>query len=717
MGGLTGAVVHVVDGGSGLARDVVTRLHACGIEAVEGGSLSGASAVVLLGGMAPVETPQDALTVMREVFTAGQEVAAVMATHGGLFAVVQDTGGDFGLSGEHGDRAWLGGIAALARTAAREWPAACVKAIDCARGTRDSAAVAEAIVAELVSGGPALNVGLPLDGRRVTLDSVVAPHGAELADAPLDEDSVVVVTGGARGVTPTVLAELAARYRPRLAILGRTELVEEPPGLEDALDQPALVARLASRDPGSGPVAIRAQARRILAVREVRRTLAAVRAGGSEVRYFPVDVTDAASVHRVLDEVREVFGPLTGLIHAAGVVHDKYIADKTAVQYEAVLATKLNGLRLLLDATRDDPLRLLCLFSSIAAWAGNPGQSDYAMANEVLGQIAAVERVRRPHCLVRSIGWGPWDGGMVTPEIAARFGQQGLDLIPLRSGAGAFVAELRNGRGPAHVLLTVGELPDPPALRAETPVADETGQPHGAGGLRFPVGLQPMAMAVELFTAAARGRAPDQPIVTLRDIALDPPGAAAPPDDRGSVRIEGFPRGDRLELRLLGAPSRVEAVARLGGTPGGGVWPDHPYLPPLDGGEDGGEDRGDVVSRGAVLRMPVAGVRIGAPGAVALLELGGTGAPGDVPHLEAMAADAALRLAALWGEKELGFPVAPVGLGEYRRHRFGPAGRTLHCLLHSREQAGKRAVCDIALLREDQTLYAEFLGVALNPCT
>ncbi|MET7686201.1 SDR family oxidoreductase [Streptomyces sp. NPDC005423] len=709
---MTGAVLHVVDGGSGLARDVVTRLRAHGIEAAEDGSLSGANAVLLLGGMAPVETPQDGLTVMRGVFTAAQEVASVMAADGGLFAVVQDTGGDFGLSGGQGDRAWLGGIAALARTAAREWPAASVKAIDCARGDRDSAAVAEAIVAELVSGGPALNVGLPLDGRRVTLDTVAAPRSAEPADAPLDEDGVVVVTGGARGVTPAVLAELAARYRPRLAVLGRTELTEEePPGLEAAVDQPALVARLAARAPDSGPAAIVARARRILAAREVRRTLAALRADGAEVRYFPVDVTDAPSVHRALAAVREVFGPITGLIHAAGVVHDKSIADKTAEQYEAVLATKLDGLRVLLDATRDDPLRLLCLFSSIAAWAGNPGQSDYAMANEVLGQVAAVERARRPHCLVRSIGWGPWDGGMVTPDIATRFGQQGLDLIPLRAGAGAFAAELQAGHGSAHVILTAGELPDPPTLRAEAPVANGTGHLSEPSGLSLRAGLQPISVAAELFTAAARGWHPDQPIVVLGDIAFDTPGATEPPYGGGSLHVQGVPRRDRLELRLLGAASRVEAVARIGETLSGGVWPDHPYLPPFDGREDSGH----VVRWDDVLRMPADGVRIGDLGAVALLEVGGTGVRGEVPHLEAVAVDAVLQLAALWGNHVLGFPVAATGLGEYRRHRFGPAGRTLHCLVHGRDRAGKRAVCDIALLREDQTLYAELLGVALTP--
>ena len=63
-----------------------------------------------------------------------------------------------------------------------------------------------------------------------------------------------------------------------------------------------------------------------------------------------------------------------------------------------------------------------------------------AAANEVLNKIGAVEARRRgAHCLVRSIGWGPWDGGMVTAPLAAHFRSRGVGLIPLASGAHAFV--------------------------------------------------------------------------------------------------------------------------------------------------------------------------------------------------------------------------------------------------------------------------------------
>ncbi|NTW20454.1 MAG: KR domain-containing protein, partial [Nostocales cyanobacterium W4_Combined_metabat2_030] len=78
-------------------------------------------------------------------------------------------------------------------------------------------------------------------------------------------------------------------------------------------------------------------------------------------------------------------------------------------------------LRSLLTATQADPLSAICLFSSVAGRTGNAGQADYAMANEVLNRVAQAEAKRRPNCVVKSIGWGPWAGGMVTPNLKAKF--------------------------------------------------------------------------------------------------------------------------------------------------------------------------------------------------------------------------------------------------------------------------------------------------------
>ena len=156
--------------------------------------------------------------------------------------------------------------------------------------------------------------------------------------------------------------------------------------------------------------------RSILANREIAATVAKIKALGSDAVYFPVDVCDLSELSEALDFVRKEIGPIEGIIHGAGVIHDKLIRDKTQEQFDAVMRTKVLGATNLLNATQSDRLKSICFFSSVAGRTGNSGQSDYAMANEVLNKLALFEAASRREsgCNVHSIGWGP--GRQVTKQ-------------------------------------------------------------------------------------------------------------------------------------------------------------------------------------------------------------------------------------------------------------------------------------------------------------
>jgi hypothetical protein len=63
------------------------------------------------------------------------------------------------------------------------------------------------------------------------------------------------------------------------------------------------------------------------------------------------------------------------------------------------------------------------------------GQCDYAMSNEILNKVANLEAKKRGEgCIVKSINWGPWEGGMVTPFLKKHMQQMGIPLIPLEEG-------------------------------------------------------------------------------------------------------------------------------------------------------------------------------------------------------------------------------------------------------------------------------------------
>ncbi|WP_405159708.1 SDR family oxidoreductase [Nocardia sp. NBC_01499] len=715
LAGLGDTPIAVVDGGSGLADAVAAELSTRGMAATAGTSgPTSTGAVILLSGLAIDAGPDAARHALREAFQWARAVAPTMERDGGVFVTVQDTGGSHGLAGTDGARAWFGGLAALARTAALEWPAASVKAIDIARADRDSATIAAAIVTELCTGGPTVDVGLAADGIRTTVTLIETPAPA-FGELPVDADSVVVVTGGARGVTAAALRELAAMARPRLAILGRTPLADEPAGLTDAIDEPSLVRALADQAGNEQltPARLAAAAKAVLAGREVRGNLARLQEIGATVRYLCVDVTDSKGVQKALAEVRRDWGPITGIVHAAGVLADKRIGEKTDEQFESVVATKVDGLRVLLDATSDDPVDLLCVFSSVAARFGNPGQCDYAMANEVLEHVAVAYGPARPGCTVRSIAWGPWDGGMVTPALASAFAQRSIPLLPTNVGAAAFTTELRCGKTDIRTVCTAGSgrLAAESPIRAKIvfdPVRHALLGDHIIGGTP----VVPIALVLEWFTAITSAGRSSAVTTVLRDLQVL---RTATLDEHSVLLVEGSVSAAGLVVDLIGGRGQrhYRAHASTGDQrrPVPTPWPSPGDRTRLDQAEI---YDGSVLFHGPLLHA-LHSVEVGPDGATAQVagarELGWPAE--DAWCTDPAALDAALQLALVWAHRVLGIAMLPMAITEFRLDRSGTADGVLECRLRRVEATDGQASCDAILLDPDGQVRAELLGISL----
>ncbi|MGC4120676.1 MAG: PfaD family polyunsaturated fatty acid/polyketide biosynthesis protein [Myxococcales bacterium] len=230
-----------------VAQALQAALRARGIAAsLEASVPADADGVLFVGGL----TDLPSADVVRAGFRAARAAAPQLSERPGVFVTVQDTGGDFGLSGN--ERAELGGLAGIAKTAAMEWPQASVKAIDLERGSRPPQALAAALLQELLEGGDEREVGLCADGRRLVPVAVPEPVGEPAAKPVLDSCSVVVATGGARGVTAACLVALARRTKARFLLLGRTALAEEPACCRSAKDGAALKRALLEDAKASG---------------------------------------------------------------------------------------------------------------------------------------------------------------------------------------------------------------------------------------------------------------------------------------------------------------------------------------------------------------------------------------------------------------------------------------------------------------------------------
>ncbi|MFV2123838.1 SDR family NAD(P)-dependent oxidoreductase [Micromonospora sp. LOL_013] len=355
------------------------------------------------------------------------------------------------------------GFAGLFRTIQREYPQVSVTYLEAPAGA-DHTQLATGLVTELLSGGRTPIVTWSATGRQtvdlaaVDLGPLAAggagPAGDGVAETQaigLDQDSVVVLVGGARGITPWFARTLAAASRCRIELIGRTPLPQEAesPALAVAADKPALRAALVAQGMRA-PAEIDRTATAILAAREVRATLDELRELGSQVRYHSLDVTAADATRQLLKEIQGQHGRIDGLVYAAGRIEDKLIAEKDPASFARVFQTKVQGAVTVLDALRDgsDP-RFVVLFGSIAAAYGNRGQSDYAAANDALDRIggrwAAGTGVR---CL--TVHWGPWapgsvHGGMVSAELSREYARRGIDLIDPEEGALSLLRELAWG--------------------------------------------------------------------------------------------------------------------------------------------------------------------------------------------------------------------------------------------------------------------------------
>jgi len=388
----------------------------------------------------------------------GRESGAVLAT-------ISRMDGTFGVDGLHEQLPYQGGLAGFAKTAAIEWPEVTCRALDIDAKWRDNPAIAREVVEELFHATPSAPVEIGWQcGRRVTLDLKPAPMDEHPPETlALEDGDVVIISGGARGVTAATAAALARQRALTLILLGRSPAPFPEPdwlkGLESEADlKKAIIANeYASTRPT--PQAVQESHSRYQVNREIQHSLAALKAAGADARYVSLDIREADKVRAVLNDVRLVHGPIKALVHGAGVLRDRLITDKSPEEFHQVFSTKVEGLENLLAATRTDPLRYIVLFSSVAARFGNIGQVDYAVANEVLNKMAVAEAGQRKECVVRSINWGPWDGGMVTTAHKKAFRERDIALIPMEQGAEAFVSELTAGQSRPVEVVIGSELP------------------------------------------------------------------------------------------------------------------------------------------------------------------------------------------------------------------------------------------------------------------
>ncbi|MFL5540563.1 MAG: SDR family NAD(P)-dependent oxidoreductase [Longimicrobiaceae bacterium] len=463
-----------------------------------------------------------------------------------------------------------GGAASLARTLHLEAPHLAVCVADVPADAPDAARL---VADELrAAAGGYVEAWYDAHGVRRVPRLRPAPPAADGEEPPLAAGDVLLASGGAKGITAECALALVRGTGAAAALLGRAPE-----------DDPAVAA-----------------------------TLARFAAEGVRVRYLRADVTDAASVRAAVAEAEAAPGPVTALLHGAGVNTPRLLAALDAEAALGTLAPKLRGARNLLAAVDPARLRLVVGLGSIIARMGLPGAGDYALANEWLARLLERFGAGHPACRCLTLEWSVW----AETGMGARLGR--LDALvragvqPIDPAAGAALCRtLLCAPPPASSLVVTGRFGSPPTLAFDAPELPL---------LRFLQHPRVHVPGVELVADAELSAATDpylddhvvqgQPLLpgvmaleACAQAAGVLAGADGPPafEDVRFERPVGVPGGGSVRVRvcaLARADGRVEVVLRSEAT---AFAADHVRatcrfgagVAPAAGGAPGGEGNGD----------------------------------------------------------------------------------------------------------------------------
>lgn len=195
---------------------------------------------------------------------------------------------------------------------------------------------------------------------------------------------VYLITGGLGNVSSVHVDFLARDYQATLVLVGRTVLPNEvdwPNALEDS----------------TVSVSIKQRIQQILNWR----------ARGFSVFTYSADITLDSSFAEVCRKVQREIGPISGILHIAGVgsdMHYKVLSELTSSHCEQLFFPKLKGLQVIASVMHDLKIEQCLIISSISSALAGIGLAAYASVHNLLDAY-----VKKYHPTWRMMNWDAWN--------------------------------------------------------------------------------------------------------------------------------------------------------------------------------------------------------------------------------------------------------------------------------------------------------------------
>lgn len=241
----------------------------------------------------------------------------------------------------------------------------------------------------------------------------------------ITQQDIVAVTGGGKGITAECAYQLALRTGCALLIIGRSSEKEN---------------------------------------KELANNLARFRQAGLRVNYQIGDVSMDEDIRNAINKgVAELGGPITAVIHGAGINAPRRVENLTMGHIQLTLNPKIDGLKNLIAVIDPHQLKLLVTFGSIIGRMGLAGEADYALANEWLSHDTEKFQAQYPHCRCYSMEWSLWSGAGIGQKLGRveLLADQGISPITLDTGVKEFLRLINTPNLPVSIIITsrFGQLP------------------------------------------------------------------------------------------------------------------------------------------------------------------------------------------------------------------------------------------------------------------
>ncbi|MGD2085276.1 MAG: SDR family NAD(P)-dependent oxidoreductase [Candidatus Aminicenantes bacterium] len=202
----------------------------------------------------------------------------------------------------------------------------------------------------------------------------------------LKEKDVCLVIGGLGGIGLILAEYMAKRVQARLILTGRSDF---PP--REQWEQCLTTANGRSTD------GVKAKIRKLLELEKHAAGLLVLQA----------DVTDGEQMQEVFEKTEARYGPINGVIHAAGLPDGKMIQLRTEEDSERILASKITGTLVLDRILKEKKPRFFILCSSTGAILPFVGQVSYCSANAFLDAYSLYKFMTGDMVTI-SINWDRW---------------------------------------------------------------------------------------------------------------------------------------------------------------------------------------------------------------------------------------------------------------------------------------------------------------------